>query len=254
MAVPGKRCGADTAAAAEEEERLLMEEMTVLDFDMLCSTVAMQAHKGKWGKLNGDNSNEEEDNLDSDYDYGGGGVHRMWEGDLVYDFLQHRPIALQSTCCPCYRFGKNMRRAGFGSCFAQGFIYLVLALVALFSLVAFIVTRRCYFLYLCISFTISAGLYLGYYRIQIRNKFNVKGGESSFDDCVYHLICPCCTISQESRTMEMNNVEDGIWHGRGDSTICIGSKPFINVSTKSPEFITMHKITSNNDSARLSAE
>lgn len=29
-------------------------------------------------------------------------------------------------------------------------------------------------------------------------------------------------IEQESRTLEMNNVQDGIWHGRGD-TICIGS-------------------------------
>lgn len=28
-------------------------------------------------------------------------------------------------------------------------------------------------------------------------------------------------MTQESRTLEMNNVEDGIWHGRGDK-ICIG--------------------------------
>lgn len=27
-------------------------------------------------------------------------------------------------------------------------------------------------------------------------------------------------LEQESRTLEMNNVEDGTWHGRGD-TICI---------------------------------
>lgn len=29
-------------------------------------------------------------------------------------------------------------------------------------------------------------------------------------------------MEQESRTLEMNNVQDGTWHGRGD-TICIGS-------------------------------
>lgn len=28
-------------------------------------------------------------------------------------------------------------------------------------------------------------------------------------------------MMQESRTLEMNNVQDGTWHGRGD-TICIG--------------------------------
>lgn len=31
-----------------------------------------------------------------------------------------------------------------------------------------------------------------------------------------------CFIEQEARTLEMNNVQDGIWHGRGD-TICVGS-------------------------------
>ncbi|RVW13835.1 hypothetical protein CK203_079443 [Vitis vinifera] len=42
----------------------------------------------------------------------------------------------------------------------------------------------------------------------------LQGGDSSLDDCVYHLICPCCTLCQESRTLEMNNVQDGTWHGR----------------------------------------
>ncbi|GMP74960.1 hypothetical protein CsSME_00032200 [Camellia sinensis var. sinensis] len=49
----------------------------------------------------------------------------------------------------------------------------------------------------------------------------VKGSDSSLDGCGYHLVCPCCTLCQESRTLEMNNVQDGTWHGRGD-TICIG--------------------------------
>ena len=30
-----------------------------------------------------------------------------------------------------------------------------------------------------------------------------------------------CNLDQESRTLDMNNVQDGTWHGRGD-TICIG--------------------------------
>lgn len=51
-------------------------------------------------------------------------------------------------------------------------------------------------------------------------------------------------MEQESRTLEMNNVQDGTWHGRGD-TICIGSygdasrfvelNPPLPVSTKLPE-------------------
>ncbi|GFS29485.1 PLAC8 family protein [Actinidia rufa] len=133
-----KGLGAAAASAAEggEEEERLLEGMMVLDFDMLCSTVAMQT-QGKWTKL---------DQCDDDFEHGGGelgGVLRMWEGELL-DCFDDRRIALESACCPCYRFGKNMGRAGFGSCFVQ-----------------------------------------------------------------------------ESRTLDMNNVQDGTWHGRGD-TICIG--------------------------------
>ncbi|CAA2934293.1 Hypothetical predicted protein [Olea europaea subsp. europaea] len=195
----------EAAAAEEEEERLLMEGMAVLDFDMLCSTVAMQAQKGTWGKLNESNEDEEEAILFKNNE-NGGGVFRMWEGELIYDCFDHRQIALQSTCCPCYRFGRNMKRAGFGSCFLQG-------------------------------------------------------SDSSLDDCVYHLICPCCTLSQESRTLEMNNVQDGIWHGRGD-TVCVGSfsegnkalfefSPPFAVSTQSPECHTMQKTSINHLSTSI---
>ncbi|KAL0398684.1 UNVERIFIED_CONTAM: hypothetical protein Sradi_2211700 [Sesamum radiatum] len=195
-----------------------MEDATVLDFDMLCSTVAMQAHKGRWGKLNGDN--EDEKFVSDCHQYGGGSLecgkaNLFMTASMIGGSLFNPPgdgmlnLILLSVCvlvCPCYRFGKNMKRAGFGSCLLQG-------------------------------------------------------GESSVDDCVHHLVCPFCTLSQESRTLEMNNVQDGIWHGRGD-TICIGSfsedaKAFLElnprfvVSTKSPELLSMQKTS--NDTVVLSA-
>ncbi|XP_022723337.1 uncharacterized protein LOC111280332 isoform X3 [Durio zibethinus] len=180
----------------EEEEERLLEGMAVLDFDMLCSTVALQTH-GKWRKLENAEDCLEQGNGDF------GGVFRMWEGEVVLDFLDDRRVALQSTCCPCYRFGKNMRRAGFGYCFLQG-------------------------------------------------------NDSLLDDCIYHLICPCCTLSQESRTLEMNNVQDGTWHGRGD--ICIGSygegrKAFFElhppspISIKTPEPCNMQNSLNGDDNA-----
>ncbi|CAI9087663.1 OLC1v1021792C1 [Oldenlandia corymbosa var. corymbosa] len=205
-----------------EEEQSLMEKVTILDFDMLCATVAMQNQKGKWDKLNMDEYDEEEEGLIYANGNGGGGVFRMWEGELVNDCFDDRRIALQSACCPCYRFGKNMKRAGFGSCFLQGSVYVSLCLLVLVNILAFLVTRRHCFLYLGAGFTILVGLYLGMYRTQIRKKFNISESDGAFDDCVYHLVCPCCSLCQESRTLEMNNVQDGIWHGRGD-TICIGS-------------------------------
>ncbi|XP_022878045.1 uncharacterized protein LOC111396029 isoform X1 [Olea europaea var. sylvestris] len=255
-----KREAAAAEEEEEEEERLLMEGVAVLDFDMLCSTVAMQAQKGTWGKLNESNEDEEEAILFKNNE-NGGGVFRMWEGELIYDCFDHRQIALQSTCCPCYRFGRNMKRAGFGSCFLQGFFYLILLVIALSNLLAFIITRRSWFLYLAIAFTLSVGTYVGFYRSQIKKKFNIKGSDSSLDDCVYHLICPCCTLSQESRTLEMNNVQDGTWHGRGD-TVCVGSfsegnkalfefSPPFAISTQSPECHTMQKTSINHLSTSI---
>lgn len=230
----------------EEEEEKLMEGMAVLDFDMLCSTVALQT-QGKWRKL-------ESEDFDAMGANGGefGGVFRMWEGEVI-DCFEDRRIAIESLCCPCYRFGKNMRRAGFGSCFLQGTVYYILALSALLNVIVFIVTKQRCFLYLAVAFSISIGMYLGFFRTQMRKKFNIRGGDSSLDNFIYHLVCTCCALSQESRTLEMNNVQDGIWHGRGD-TICIGSfseedkaifelHPPSIVSTKRPDIGIMQNNT-----------
>lgn len=213
VVVNGNREGGGGGEEEEEEERLL-EGMEVLDFDMLCSTVASQT-QGKWRKLESTEDCSEQGSGDF------GGVLRMWEGEVVLDFLDDSRVALESACCPCYRFGKNMRRAGFGYCFLQGTVYFIFVASAILNLVAFVVTKRNCFLYLAVAFIISVGAYLGFFRTQIKRKFNIRGKDSLVDDCFYHLICPCCTLSQESRTLEMNNVQDGTWHGRGD--ICIGS-------------------------------
>nr|KJB57635.1 hypothetical protein B456_009G174900 [Gossypium raimondii] len=158
-----------------EEEETLLEGMAVLDFDMLCSTVALQT-QGKWRKLESAEDPLEQGNADF------GGVLRMWEGEVVLDFLEDRRLALESACCPCYRFGKNMRRAGLGIC-----------------------------------------------------------------------------LLQESRTLEMNNVQDGTWHGRGD--ICIGSyaegtKPLFGLhppptmSIKTPEPCSMQNGLNGDDNGQ----
>lgn len=79
----------------EEEERRLMEGMAVLDFDMLCSTVALQAAQGKWRSLGGGGGGSEEEDAAIFGDLGGG-VLRMWEGEVL-DCFEDRRIALQSS-------------------------------------------------------------------------------------------------------------------------------------------------------------
>ncbi|CAO1941645.1 unnamed protein product [Urochloa humidicola] len=206
----------------EEEERRLRGESesegeeagmaAVLDFDMLCASVALSAERRKGAAA-----------VAAAGDCGGGGlVQRMWEGDVVLDCLEDRRIALEAACCPCYRFGTNMRRANLGSCFLQGMVYFILLAAVLVSLIAFSVTRHHIYLYMGLASVLSIAIYTGYFRRRIRKQFNIRGTESSLDDCVLHLICPCCTLCQEARTLEINNVQCGVWHGRGD-TICLGS-------------------------------
>ncbi|KAL8152323.1 hypothetical protein V2J09_010083 [Rumex salicifolius] len=82
--------GEERESSDGEEERLL-EGTAVLDFDVLCSTVAMQ-NQGKWRLL--DSQDEDEVAAGSS---GGefAGVFRMWEGELL-DCFDDRRIAIES--------------------------------------------------------------------------------------------------------------------------------------------------------------
>ncbi|URE14651.1 Cys-rich domain containing protein [Musa troglodytarum] len=185
--------------AAEDDDAGGRDVATVVDFDMLCATVALQTQGLSVGKARRKDSVAEAADEEAGLEFDG--VQRMWEGDVM-DCFEDRRIAIEAAFCPCYRFGKNMQRANLGSWFLQG-------------------------------------------------------SDGSLDDCVNHLICPCCTLCQESRTLEMNNVQNGVWHGRGD-TLCLatggeGSKVFTALHkpplfpTKSPDLCSMERSTNGSE-------
>lgn len=200
-------------AEGKKGEEESSETMAVLDFDMLCATVALQTQ----GFTKTEKSGEEFERSNDDF----GGVQRMWEGG-VFDCFDDTRIAIESACCPCCRFGKNMKRANLGPCFLQGFIYFLFTLTILFNFILFMATEHLSYLYIGVASALLFGVYCGYFRNRIRKQFNIGGRDSLLDDCIHHLICSCCALCQESRTLEMNNVQEGVWHGRGD-TICVGS-------------------------------
>jgi hypothetical protein len=56
----------------------------------------------------------------------------------------------------------------------QGVVYYAFAFSALLSFVAFIVTKRLYFLYFSVAITFFIGMYLGFFRTQMKKKFNIR--------------------------------------------------------------------------------
>jgi hypothetical protein len=90
---------ADVSTAAEEggqrgehESESEGEEVgvaAVLDFDMLCASVALSAERRKGAAA--------PEGAAGDCGGGGGGVQRMWEGDVVLDCLEDRRIALEAS-------------------------------------------------------------------------------------------------------------------------------------------------------------
>lgn len=53
-------------------------------------------------------------------------------------------------------------------------MHFILAAAVLLNWIAFIVTKRHCFLYLALAFTLSIGTYLGFFRTQIKKKFNIR--------------------------------------------------------------------------------
>lgn len=69
----------------------------------------------------------------------------------------------------------------------QGSVYLMLAVVAVLNMLAFLITKKHCFIYLAAAFTISLGTYLGFYRTQIRRKFNIRVSSSLFGSIFHSL-------------------------------------------------------------------
>ena len=78
----------------EEEGQRLIEGASIVDFDVLCSNVALQ-NQGKWRLL--DNEKGEEEGV------GSGGVFRMWEGEVL-DCFDDRRIAVESLWLDLFSF------------------------------------------------------------------------------------------------------------------------------------------------------
>jgi len=79
-----QRVGEGREENGDGEKESLLESTAVVDFDLLCSSVALRSSHGSWGKLGGRDDEQQ------------GGVLRMWEGELL-DCFDDRRIAFESA-------------------------------------------------------------------------------------------------------------------------------------------------------------
>ncbi|XP_019705864.1 uncharacterized protein [Elaeis guineensis] len=144
-----------------------------------------------------------------------------WVGGL-FDFWDDISLAYLSVFCSCCVFGWNMDRLGFGNMFVHitTFLLFCLAPFFIFNLAAVNINNEAIREALGITgfvLCIFGLLYGGFWRIQMRKKFNLPGntfccGKPAITDCFQWLCCCSCSLAQELRTADYYDVvEDKLY-------------------------------------------
>ncbi|ONK62702.1 uncharacterized protein A4U43_C07F7070 [Asparagus officinalis] len=141
----------------------------------------------------------------------------QWIGG-IFDFWDDISLAYMSVFCSCCVFGWNMDRLGFGNMYVHivTFLLFCLAPFFVFNLAALNIDNEDVREALGISgfiLCIFGLLYGGFWRIQMRKRFNLPGdslccGRPSVTDCFQWLCCCFCSLAQEVRTADYYEVVD----------------------------------------------
>ncbi|XP_020087142.1 uncharacterized protein LOC109709356 [Ananas comosus] len=139
----------------------------------------------------------------------------QWVGGL-FDFWDDISLAYLSIFCSCCVFGWNMDRLGFGNMYVHvaTFLLFCLAPFFIFNLAAVNLNNEAIREALGLTgfvLCIFGLLYGGFWRIQMRKKFNLPGnnfccGRPNFTDCFQWLCCCWCSLAQEVRTADYYDV------------------------------------------------
>ncbi|KAG7033739.1 hypothetical protein SDJN02_03464 [Cucurbita argyrosperma subsp. argyrosperma] len=180
----------------------------------------------------------------------------QWRGGLFH-FLDDVRTACLSLFCSFCLFGWNMERLGFGNMYvhAATFVIFCTAPLCLFGLAANIVEP----LYAKVALSLIGILvsvfglfYGGYWRIQMRKRFDITKNESCWGkpnagDCAQWLFCCCCSLAQEVRTADYYELmEDNLGKNRTN-----GRDKIEILSPLPREGGTVHEDRSNLDSNRF---
>ncbi|KAK4743176.1 hypothetical protein SAY87_001177 [Trapa incisa] len=132
-----------------------------------------------------------------------------WRGGIL-DFWDDISLAYLSLFCSFCVFGWNMERLGFGNMYVHiaTFILFCMAPFWIFNLAAVNLdndTAQAVLSVMGILLCLFGFLYGGFWRIQMRKRFNLPPykfcfGKPSLGDCTLWLCCCWCALAQEVRT------------------------------------------------------
>ncbi|KAF5476355.1 hypothetical protein F2P56_008081 [Juglans regia] len=152
-----------------------------------------------------------------------------WSGGL-FDIWDDISAAYLSLCCCFCVFGWNMERLGFGNMYVHiaTFLLFCMAPFWIFNLAAINIddeTVREALGLTGVMLCVFGLLYGGYWRIQMRKRFNLPanelfGGKRAVADCTQWLFCCWCSLAQEVRTADFYDiVEDKFCRKQKDENV-----------------------------------
>lgn len=142
-------------------------------------------------------------------------VSPEWAGGL-FDLWDDISLSYLSAFCSCCVFGWNMDRLGFGNMYVHiaTFLLFCLAPFFIFNLAANNIdseTARQALGLTGLLLCIFGLLYGGFWRIQMRKRYNLPGnkfcfGKPAITDCFQWLCCCFCSLAQEVRTADYYDI------------------------------------------------
>ncbi|KAJ6806434.1 uncharacterized protein M6B38_174485 [Iris pallida] len=150
-----------------------------------------------------------------------------WVGGL-FDIWDDISLAYLSFFCSCCVFGWNMDRLGFGNMYVHiaTFLLFCLAPFFIFNLAAVNIDNEAVREALGIVgilLCVFGLLYGGFWRIQMRKRFNLPGntfccGKPAVTDCFQWLCCCSCSLAQEVRTADYYDVAEDKFYAKRTSS------------------------------------
>ncbi|GFQ06996.1 protein plant cadmium resistance 10 [Phtheirospermum japonicum] len=155
-----------------------------------------------------------------------------WSGGIL-DFWDDISLAYLSLFCSFCVFGWNMERLGFGNMYVHiaTFLLFCLAPFWIFNLAAINIDNETVRealgitgIFLCVF----GLLYGGFWRIQMRKRFNLPGnefccGKPAVTDCALWLFCCWCSLAQEVRTGNAYDIVEDKFYRKRDEEMSVMS-------------------------------